>query len=68
MKIFSRKKYFSTTLVLMILALGFILMAGPAKVPGQFNNEMFNVQRITIAPIVILAAYGLLIFIIFRKK
>lgn len=68
MEIFSRKKYFLLTLVLLVLTAGYALMAGPAKVPAEFNAEMFSFRRITLAPIVILLAYGLLIFVIFRKK
>lgn len=68
MEILNRNKYFLISLVLLLLALGFLLMAGPTPVPGEFNNDMFSFRRITLAPIVILSAYSLLIFIIFRKK
>jgi hypothetical protein len=68
MDILNQKKYFLITLVLLLLTFGFALMAGPTKVSGQFNEEMFSFQRITLSPIIILIAYGLLIFVIFRKK
>lgn len=68
MEILSRKKYFLITLVLILLVIGFALMAGPTKVPGQFNEEMFSFRRITLAPLTILIAYSLLIFVIFRNK
>lgn len=68
MEIFSRKKYFSLILVLLILGLGFSLLAGPTKVSGEFNEAVFSFRRITLAPFVILIAYGLLVFTIFSKK
>ncbi|WP_073168041.1 DUF3098 domain-containing protein [Tangfeifania diversioriginum] len=68
MKIFSRKLYFSITLVLILLVAGFLLMAGPEKVQGEFSEEMFSFRRITLAPVIILSAYGLLIFVIFKKN
>ncbi|MEN8116027.1 MAG: DUF3098 domain-containing protein [Bacteroidota bacterium] len=68
MKIFNRKKYFLLTLVIILLALGYGLMAGPAKIPGEFNEAVFSYRRITLAPVIILGAYGLLVFTIFTKK
>lgn len=67
MEIFNRKKYFSLILVVLLLGLGYALMAGPTKVAGEFNEAVFSFRRITLAPIVIIGAYGLLVFIIFRK-
>jgi len=68
MEIFSRKKYFLLTLVIILLGPGFSLMVDPAYIPGKFNEAVFSFSRITLAPLVILGAYGLLVFIIFRKK
>lgn len=68
MEIFSRKKYFFLLLMVLLLTLGYALMAGPTQVSGQFNDAIFSFRRITLAPIVILGAFGILVFIIFRKK
>ena len=66
--IFSRRKYILLTFVLILLTLGFILMAGPEKTATEFNESMFSFRRITLAPIVLLGGYGLLVFTIFTKK
>jgi hypothetical protein len=68
MEIFSRKKYFLLTIVIIVLGLGFGLMAGPAKLKGEFNEAVFSFRRIALAPFVILGAYSLLVLTIFRKK
>ena len=51
-----------------IMILGFILMAGGrSEDPNVFNaDEVYSTTRITIAPIVILAGLGVLIYSIFR--
>ncbi len=67
MKIFNRKKYILLTLVIILLLFGFGLMAGPKHVEGEFNEAIFSFRRITLAPIIILGAYGSMIFIIFRR-
>lgn len=67
-KFFGRRKYILLTLVIILLTTGFALMAGPTKIPGEFNEAIFSFRRITLAPIVIFSAYCLLVFIIFSKK
>lgn len=55
-----------------IIVLGFILMSGGgSKDPNVFNPEIFNFRRITLAPILVLAGFGVEIFAImkrFKKK
>ena len=53
---------------LVVMALGFILMAGGRSAdPNVFNaDEVYGTRRITIAPIIILAGLVLLIVAIFR--
>lgn len=68
LKVFSRRKYFLLTLSIILLTVGFVLMAGPANLPGKFDEAIFNFRRITMAPIILLSAYGLLVFTIFTKK
>jgi cell division protein FtsL len=53
--LFSRKNYILLFIGLAISAIGFILMAGGgASDDTTFNPEIFNAQRITVAPIIIL--------------
>ncbi|WP_394698133.1 DUF3098 domain-containing protein [uncultured Draconibacterium sp.] len=68
MEIFNRKKYLLLALVIILLIIGYGLMSGPKAVEGEFNNAIFSFRRITLAPIVILAAYGSMIFLIFKRK
>lgn len=51
-----------------IIVLGFILMIGGAsKDPKVFNYEMFNFQRITLAPIIVMIGFIFEIWAIMRK-
>ncbi len=51
-----------------ILVFGFILMAGGrSDDPKVFNEAMFNVRRIVIAPVVVLAGFLFEIYAIMRK-
>ena len=66
--IFSRRKYILLTFVIILLTAGFILMAGPGTSNAEFNDSIFSFRRLTLTPIVVLSAYGLLVFTIFTKK
>ena len=52
-----------------VIALGFILMAGGKSAdPTQFNdNEIYSTTRITIAPLLIIAGFVLEIVAIMKK-
>ena len=51
-----------------ILVFGFILMAGGrSDDPQVFNEAMFSVRRIVIAPVVVLAGFLFEIYAIMRK-
>lgn len=52
-----------------VVVLGYILMSGGGSGdPGVFNaKEIFSARRITVAPIVCLAGYCLIIYAIMRK-
>jgi hypothetical protein len=51
-----------------IIVLGFLLMlGGRSPDPNVFNEEMFNFRRITLAPIVVLAGFGFVIWAIMKK-
>ena len=54
---------------LVILALGFFLMAGgKSKDPNGFNDaEIYSTTRITIAPILIIGGFIIEIFAIMKK-
>ena len=50
------------------MALGFLLMiGGKSENPQVFNEAIFNFQRLTLAPILILAGYIIEIYAIMKK-
>jgi membrane-bound ClpP family serine protease len=52
-----------------LILLGFILMAGGGtKDPNEFSEAIFNTQRITIAPILVLSGFVLEIYAIVKKS
>jgi hypothetical protein len=66
--IFQKKQYIALILILSLLILGFILMSGGGSDdPNVFNNEMFSFRRITLAPIMIIGSYVVLIWLILKK-
>ncbi len=59
-------KYLIITFVIIIV--GFLLMiGGKSEDPNVFNYEMFNTQRITIAPIIVVFGFAFGIWAIMKK-
>ena len=53
---------------IIIIATGFVLMIGGESTdPNFFNEEIFNFQRITLAPILVILGFGIAIISIFKK-
>jgi hypothetical protein len=67
---FNRDNYRWMLIGLVLVALGLFLMSGgKSKDPNVFNpNEVYSFTRITLAPILILAGFGIEIFAIFKKS
>ena len=56
--VFGPMNYRLLVIGLVVIIIGFILMAGGrSEDPTVFNPEMFSVRRITIAPLVVLAGF-----------
>jgi len=65
---FRRENYILIFIGLAIIAVGFLLMiGGKSENPQVFNESIFNFQRLTLAPILILAGYIIEIFAIMKK-
>ena len=65
---FGRQNYIIVLIGLAFIALGFILMIGGGSTdPDVFNEKMFNFQRLTLAPILVLAGFVVEIVVIFWK-
>jgi hypothetical protein len=66
--IFNKKNYTLVIIGLVFVAVGFLLMmGGGSDDPNVFNEEIFNHQRITWAPLLILIGFGIEAFAIMRK-
>lgn len=65
---FGKENYKLLFIGLAFILLGFILMVGGgSKDPNVFNPAMFNFQRLTLAPVLILTGYVIEIFAIMKK-
>ncbi|MEW6469350.1 MAG: DUF3098 domain-containing protein [Bacteroidota bacterium] len=63
-----RENYLYIIIGVVILAAGFLLMAGGASPdPKQFSEEIFSTRRLTVAPIVLLIGFGVVFYAIMRK-
>lgn len=65
---FSRQNYRLLIIGILIITLGFLLMiGGGSEDPNVFNFKMFNFQRLTLAPILIITGYIIEIFAIMKR-
>ncbi len=68
--LFSKENYKWMLIGFVVILIGVLLMlGGKSNDPNQFNaNEVYSFRRITLAPIIILAGFGIEIYAIFRKQ
>jgi FtsH-binding integral membrane protein len=68
--LFDKENYKWMLIGLVVIAIGFILMAGgKSSNPNVFNEkEVYSFRRITLAPILIIAGFIIEIFAIMRKS
>lgn len=65
---FGRINYILLFIATGLLITGYALMSGgKAENPADFNPEIFNFRRITLAPLIVMAGYALGIFAIVKK-
>ena len=65
---FGKENYRLLLIGLALIVLGFLLMiGGGSKDPKVFSMDIFNFQRLTLAPLLILAGYVVEIFAIMKK-
>ncbi len=66
--LFEKVNYKFLLIGIVVIILGFLLMAGGAvDDPTVFNPEIFNFRRIRLAPTVVLIGFGITIFSIFKN-
>lgn len=62
------KNYLLITIGVVIIILGFVLMAGgDAATAEEFNQNIFSFRRITLAPIVVIAGFAFEIYAILKR-
>ena len=67
-QLFGKENYIWMLAGLVVMALGFYLMAGGKSKPNEFDyKEVYSTTRITVAPILIIAGLLVEIFAIIRK-
>ncbi len=68
--LFTRDNYKWMLIGLVVLAIGFFLLAGgKSPDPNVFNdNEIYSFRRITLAPIIIVAGFIIEIYAIIKKQ
>lgn len=65
---FTKKNYTFLIAGFVTIVLGLFLMSGGGSDdPTVFSDAIFSAQRITVAPVVILAGYGLVLYAIMKK-
>lgn len=67
--VFGKENYKFLFIGLALILLGFILMiGGGSDSPDEFNEGIFNFQRLTLAPLLILAGFGVEIYAIMKRN
>lgn len=66
--LFEKVNYKILLIGIAVIAIGFILMSGGGSDdPKVFSEEIFNFRRIRLAPTVVLAGFGVVIYAILKK-
>ena len=67
--VFKKKNYILLISGLVLILLGiFLMIGGESEDPTKFSDEIFNFQRLTLAPILIASGFILEIFAIMIKS
>ena len=66
---FGKENYKLMIIGVVIVAIGMILMTGGASDdPNKMSEEIFDFRRLTLAPIVIIAGYVVVLYSIIKKS
>ena len=67
--IFGRRNYVFMIAGLLLIAAGYVLMAGGGSDdPAVFNDAIFNTRRLIIAPILVLSGFGMELYAIMTRS
>jgi len=65
---FTRINFIILSVGLAVLLIGYLLMTGGGSDdPNVFNEDIFSVRRITVAPIVVMLGYAVIFYAIVKK-
>lgn len=65
---FKKQNYILLVAGVLVIIIGFLLMAGGgSEDPNVFNPEVFSPRRITVAPLVVLLGFAIVMFAILKK-
>ena len=66
--LFGKRNYVFLGIGIALMALGFVLMSGgKSQDPQAFNPEIYNFRRIRLAPTLVLAGLGVLVYAVLTK-
>ena len=66
---FGRSNFMWLGVGIVLLVVGYMLMiGGGSNDPNIFDESIFSTRRITLAPAVVLAGYGVIFFAILKKS
>ena len=64
---FDKNNFILLAVGMLVVILGFILMSGAGSDESVFNNDIFSVRRIKVAPVVCFIGFISIIYAIIRK-
>ena len=64
---FDKTNFILLAVGMLVVILGFILMSGAGSNESVFNNDIFSVRRIKVAPVVCFIGFISIIYAIIRK-
>lgn len=65
---FERRNYFFFLLGIGLLCVGYLLMSGGGvEDPNEFSDAIFSARRITLAPLTVMAGYGVIFYSILKR-
>ncbi len=65
---FERRNYLFFLLGIALLVVGYLLMSGGGvEDPNEFSEAIFSTRRITLAPLTVMAGYGVIFYSILKR-
>lgn len=64
---FDKMNFILLAIGMVVVIIGFLLMAGPSSSEAAFEPDIFSVRRIKVAPVVCLVGFLSMIYAVLRK-